>query len=184
MPPRYRNLIIMAGKSSKKRAAHRPSEYEKAGGGAKVPAVVLQLALLGATEEEIAAAFGVSRRTITTWERKYPEFREAILEGRVVADAKVGQRLFERATGYEHVEDRIFQYEGTPVIVPTVKRYPPDTTAAIFWLKNRRPKDWRDRQQLEHSGPDGGPIPVTEVPASEKLKAFLGPSPDGTENND
>lgn len=170
-----------------KRAAHRPSEYEKAGGDAKVPAIVHQLALLGATEEEIAAAFGVSRRTITTWEQKHPKFKQAILDGRLVADAQVGQRLFQRAIGYAHPEDKLFCPSGSKaiddvIVVPTTRHYPPDTTAAIFWLKNRRPREWRDKQQLEHSGPDGGPISVAKVPASEKLKAFLGPSPDEAED--
>jgi transcriptional regulator with XRE-family HTH domain len=146
-----------------KRAAHRPSEYEKAGGDEKVPAIVHQLTLLGATEEEIAVAFGVSRRTITTWEQKHEKFKQAILEGRLIADAQVGQRLFQRATGYSHPEDKIFCPKGSQtiddvIVVPTTKHYPPDTTAAIFWLKNRRPGEWRDKQDIEHTGKDGGPI--------------------------
>ncbi len=128
----------------------RPSEYHKAGGDEKVPAIAKQLTLLGATEEELGKAFGVSRRTITTWEQEHPLFREAILEGREVSDAIVERRLFERATGYSHDEDKIFNDNGSPLIVPTTKQYPPDTTAAIFWLKNRRPKQWRDK--IEHSG--------------------------------
>ena len=44
---------------------------------------------------------------------------------------------------------------------PSVKYYPPDSTALIFWLKNRKPKDWRDK--IEHSGPDGGPLTVQIV---------------------
>lgn len=146
-----------------KRAAHRPSEYEKAGGDEKVPAIVHQLTLLGATEEEIAVAFGVSRRTIMTWEQKHEKFKQAILEGRLIADAQVGQRLFQRATGYSHPEDKIFCPKGSQtiddvIVVPTPKHYPPDTTAAIFWLKNRRPGEWRDKQDIEHTGKDGGPI--------------------------
>jgi len=131
----------------------RRSDYHKAGGDDKVPEVAKQLVLLGATEEEMATAFGVSARTITTWEQKHPKFRQAILDGRTVADAQVGQRLFERATGYEHEEDKIFydSKTGEPVVVPTVKHYPPDTTAAIFWLKNRRPKEWRDKQVIDQT---------------------------------
>ncbi len=49
-------------------------------------------------------------------------------------------------------------HEGKPVIVPTVKHYPPDTTACIFWLKNRQRDRWRDKQDHEHTGKDGGPI--------------------------
>lgn len=128
----------------------RPSEYEKAGGDVKAPELVRQLALLGATEEEIAAAFGVSRRTITNWEQQHDAFRAALLEGRIAADALVGQRLFERALGYSHPEDKIFydSKTGETVVHETTKHYPPDTTAAIFWLKNRRPNEWRDKKEV------------------------------------
>ncbi|MEM9263877.1 MAG: helix-turn-helix domain-containing protein [Pseudomonadota bacterium] len=143
-----------------KRPAHRPSEYQKAGGDEKVPQIVFQLALLGATEEEIGTAFGVNRRTITNWEKQFPKFKESLNNGRMLADAEVVKSLFERAKGYSHEEDKIFQYEGEPVVVPTTKHYPPDTTAAIFWLKNRRRAQWRDKQEHEHSGPDGGPMLV------------------------
>lgn len=131
----------------------RPSEYEKAGGDDKVPAIARQLCDLGATEEQLGAAFGVSRRTITTWEQQHPKFREAILEGRKGPDDQVVRSLFERATGYQHPEDKIFydSKTGEPVVVPTVKHYAPDTTAMIFWLKNRRPEDWRDRQETKIS---------------------------------
>jgi len=61
-----------------KRPANRPSEYDKPGGDEKAPAIAQQLTLLGATEEEIAAAFGVSRRSITNWKGRYPQFKQAL----------------------------------------------------------------------------------------------------------
>lgn len=131
--------------------AGRISEYEKAGGDDKAPDMVRGLALRGAIEEEIAKAFGVSRRSITTWKQEHPKFLEALNEGRAVADSKVELSLFERATGYKHPEDKIFMHEGEPVVVPTVKHYPPDTAAMIFFLKNRKPKEWRDKQEIEHN---------------------------------
>jgi len=146
---------------TKKRPANRPSEYDKAGGDEKVPVITLQLTLLGATEEEIAAAFGVSRRSITNWKGRYPQFKQALIEGKMLADAQVGQRLFERATGYEHPEDKIFydSKTGETVVAPTTKHYPPDTVAAIFWLKNRRPDLWRDKQDINHGSEDGSMKP-------------------------
>lgn len=139
----------------------RISEYEKAGGDNKAPDLVRSLVLLGATEEEIATAFGVSRRTITNWEKQYPLFRQAILDGRIAADSEVAQGLFQRAIGAEWVEEqaikvktveydngkRVREVEDVKVVEVT-RRAPTDTTAAIFWLKNRRPKDWRDKQVL------------------------------------
>jgi hypothetical protein len=151
---------------AKPKKTGRPSEYDKAGGDDKAPALVRSLVLLGATETEIATAFGVCLKTITNWEKQHPLFRQAILDGRVAADAQVGERLFERAMGYEHPEDKIFydSKTGEPVVVPTVKHYPPDTTAAIFWLKNRRPKEWRDKQVIDQT---------TTHEAGETLKDVL-----------
>jgi hypothetical protein len=71
-----------------------------------------------------------------------------------MADAEVAEKLFKRATGYSHDAVKIFNDQGAPLQVPYTEHYPPDTTACIFWLKNRRPDLWRDKveQQLEHSG--------------------------------
>ncbi|QAX31304.1 helix-turn-helix domain-containing protein [Leisingera sp. NJS204] len=144
----------------------RISEYDKAGGDDKVPAITRQLCLMGATEEELAAAFGVTRRTITNWEQQHEQFKDAILEGRDVSDQKVVRSLFERATGYSHPEDKVFAdaKTGAEHVVPTTKHYPPDTTAAIFWLKNRRPDEWRDKQVIDQN---------TKLSADDSLAAVL-----------
>lgn len=107
------------------------------------------LCKLGATDKELADFFGVAVSTISKWKVDYPSFSEALKQGKELADARVASSLYNRAVGYEHKEDKIFQYEGAPIIVPTVKRYPPDTTAGIFWLKNRRPDLWRDKPKEE-----------------------------------
>jgi DNA-binding XRE family transcriptional regulator len=108
--------------------------------------------LLGATDEDLAKFLGVCTSTITNWKKNYPQFLASIKNGKKKADSEVASKLYHRAMGYSHKEDKIFQYEGDPVIVPTIKHYPPDSTAAIFWLKNRQPKLWRDKQEIEHSG--------------------------------
>jgi hypothetical protein len=110
---------------------------------------VYKLCLLGATDMEIADFFNVTEQTVNNWKESFPDFFESMKKGKLEADAVIAQKLFHRAAGYEHPEDQIFQFQGQPVIVPTTKHYPPDTTAAIFWLKNRQPDKWRDRQEIE-----------------------------------
>jgi len=133
--------------------AGRPSKYKK-----EYAEQAYKLCLLGATDKELADFFGVTESTLNLWKKEHPEFSESLKNGKEVADANVADRLYKRAMGYEHPEDKIFQYEGEPVIVPTIKHYPPDTTAAIFWLKNRQRGKWRDKQDHEVFGKDGGPI--------------------------
>lgn len=128
-------------------AAGRPTKYKP-----EYAEQARNYCLLGAKDIQLADFFGVSEQTIYTWKKQHPEFLEAIKEGKERADAEIAFSLFHRAKGYSHPEDKIFQSggeEGKPLIVPTIKHYPPDTTAAIFWLKNRRSEDWRDRKELE-----------------------------------
>lgn len=105
-----------------------------------------KLCLLGSTDAELADFFNVTEQTVNNWKTAHPEFFESIRKGKEIADAEVADSLYQRAKGYSHPEDKIFQYEGAPVVVPTIKHYPPDTAAAIIWLKNRQPKKWRDKQ--------------------------------------
>lgn len=112
---------------------------------------VYKICLLGATDSEIGDFFNVTETTINNWKIEFPEFFESIKRGKQIADAKVAQSLYNRALGYEHEEDKIFNDQGSPLIVPTTKHYPPDTTAAIFWLKNRQPSKWRDKQEIDNN---------------------------------
>jgi len=118
--------------------------------------------LLGATDEELAGFFEVATSTISKWKLDYPEFSEALKAGKALADTDVAERLYRRAMGYTHEAVKIVAdaKTGAEHIVPYTEHYPPDTTACIFWLKNRQRAKWRDRH--EHSGPDDGPI-MTEV---------------------
>lgn len=107
-----------------------------------------ELARLGMTDEQIAAVLGIAVSTLERWKTRHVVFSRALKAGKDVADARVVESLYRRATGYTHPEDKIFQHEGEPVRVKTTKHYPPDTTACIFWLKNRRPDLWRDKHEV------------------------------------
>lgn len=117
-----------------------------------------KLAALGATDRDAAEFFEVTESTLHLWKHTQPGFSEALKVGKETADARVEQSLYRRALGYSHDEVHITVYEGVVTQTPIVKHYAPDTTAAIFWLKNRQPEFWRDVKAQEISGPDGGKL--------------------------
>jgi hypothetical protein len=136
----------------------RPSKYTD-----KTAEQARKLCLLGATDEQLADHFEVALSTISGWKNEHPEFLEALKAGKEEADARVAERLFQRAMGYEHDEVDIRVVSGEIVQTPIRKYYPPDTTAGIFWLKNRQKANWRDRIDTEITGKDGGPIQTEEM---------------------
>ena len=123
----------------------RPTEYRLA-----YADLAFKFCLLGATDKQLANFFGVSEQTVNAWKKKHPKFLESIQRGKLKADAEIAESLYHRAKGYSHPEDKVFQYQGNPIVVPTTKHYPPDTQAASLWLRNRQPEKWRDKQELEH----------------------------------
>lgn len=150
-----------AAKDGRKSKGGRPSSFKP-----EYAAQSEKMAKLGATDAEMADIFGVAESTFHLWKQAHPEFSEALKRGKLFADAHVAESLYRRATGYEHdaVKIAVDAKTGEHAIIPYVERYPPDTTAAIFWLKNRRRGEWRDKQDHEHAGPNGGPIEsVTRV---------------------
>lgn len=109
--------------------------------------------LAGATDADLAEEFEVSVTTIKNWKAKHPEFLAALKLPKEIADERVERSLYERATGYSYNAVKIFcNKDGEVTKVEYVEHVPPDPTAMIFWLKNRKPKEWRDKQEVEHSG--------------------------------
>lgn len=98
---------------------------------------------LGATDRDLAELFQVSTVTLNAWKVQFPEFLNSLKQDKAIADARVERSLFQRAVGYSHEEDDIRVIENQIVVTPTIKHYPPDTTACIFWLKNRMPEQYR-----------------------------------------
>lgn len=116
----------------------RPSKYDE--DYAKQASVACRL---GATDADLSELFSVSVSTLNLWKIEHPEFSESLKIGKEPADERVKRSLFHRAVGYSHPEDDIRVVNGEIVITPTIKHYPPDTTACIFWLKNRLPEEFR-----------------------------------------
>lgn len=132
-----------------------------------------KLALLGAIDTDVADFFGVDVATINRWKLAHAEFCESLKAGKLEADEQVKKSLFNRANGYSHPEDKIFcNKDGDTTIVPTEKHYAPDTVACIFWLKNRQPKDWRDKVHNDLSNEDGS-LQLTTAEAAAKLHAIM-----------
>ena len=108
-----------------------------------------KLCVLGATDKQLSDFFEVSESTINKWKLDFPEFSESLKLGKLIADAEVADKLYQRATGYSHPEVKVFNNQGEIVTHECVKHYAPDPTAAIFWLKNRQSDKWRDKQHVE-----------------------------------
>ena len=106
----------------------------------------------GLTDEQLAAKIGITATTLYDWKNKYPVISEALKRGKEVVDVEVENALLKRAMGFEYTETRTETADdGTVKTIVMQKTMLPDTTAQIFWLKNRRPAVWRDKQQVEHS---------------------------------
>lgn len=132
-----------------KNVGGRPTLYKP-----EYPDLAYKFCLLGATNEELARSFDVHVDTIKEWLNVYPEFSASVKEGREIADANVANRLYKRAMGYEHQAVKIFANPttGAEQIIPYTEHYAPDTTACIFWLKNRQKGKWRDKTEQEVTG--------------------------------
>jgi hypothetical protein len=126
----------------------RPSKYK-----AEFAEQAGKLCKLGATDRELADFFGVVESTLNLWKLQYPEFSESLKQGKDEADKRVEHSLYHRALGYSHEAVKILMTkEGEVYREDFIEHYPPDTTACIFWLKNRKPAEWRDKTDIEHSG--------------------------------
>jgi hypothetical protein len=139
------------------------------------PALVEMYMRQGMTEQQAAKKLGVSVSTFEEYKKRYPKFLEAIKRGKAPVDFEVENALLKRAIGFEADDIHVSNYMGEVTLTPIKKIFPPDTTAAIFWLKNRNHKRWRDIKGVELTGKDGGPVEqhqVQEISAPE-LEAQL-----------
>lgn len=128
-----------------KRARGAPSKLTP-----QMAAHIHVLSRRGFTEAEIAELKGITPQTLANWKAD-PAFFDFLKSAKAVADSWVERSLYERAVGYDHPEDKIFCDTGTGKVttVRTIKHVPPDVTAQIFWLKNRKRLEWRERTAEE-----------------------------------
>ena len=162
----------------------RPSLYDP-----RFCDLVRRLALLGmpCTMHDLALFFGVVRSTIYLWKSQFPEFSDAIEAGRLRADGLVAEKLFQRAIGYEWVEQQALKVkrveyhengkkalETEEIRVVDVRRVlPPDTAAAKYWLNNRHPDLWTEKPvvavvQDQYVPPEDQPRTLAEIDAERK----------------
>lgn len=106
----------------------------------------------GLIDEQIAEKADVTPSTLYEWKKKYSEISEALKKGKEVIDVQVENALLKRALGYTYEEKKVETGDDGRKITRTIKEVVPDTTAQIFWLKNRRPDRWRDKQDIRVSG--------------------------------
>lgn len=113
----------------------------------------------GLSNEQIAHNMGITFQTLYKWQDKYSELREALKKGKEVVDREVENALLKRAMGYEYdevtqepVEDKETGEVQMRVTKRVTKQIVPDVTAQIFWLKNRKPEEFRDKRDVGFSG--------------------------------
>lgn len=107
---------------------------------------------MGATDMDLAEFFGVARRTILRWQVQHQGFCHSLKAGKTELDERVERSLYHRAVGYTFEAEEVFQFQGEIVRAKVEKHVPPDTTSMIFWLKNRKPEQWRDKIDMDVKG--------------------------------
>jgi hypothetical protein len=123
----------------------------------------------GLSDEQLAHNMGINKCTLYDWKKKFPKFANALKKTKEIVDKEVENSLYKSAIGYDYeeiTEERKFDKTlGDYKLVVTkriVKHMPPNTASIIFWLKNRRPDIWRDKQE------------ITDTKALDKLDSILG----------
>ena len=130
----------------------------------------------GLIDEQIAQNMGISTKTLYEWKNKYGEICEALKKGKEIVDRKVENALLERALGGIHEVKKVFKVKETYYDKSGRKcekeelktgieeiYVPGDTTAQIFWLKNRKPDEWKDKQKIELNGVEDAQNKLSEL---------------------
>lgn len=121
----------------------------------------------GLTNEQIAQNIGITPRTLYNWSKKHILIFQSLKRGKDVVDRQVENALFNKAIGYEYTEEHVTP-DGR--IVTLTKYMKPDTTAQIFWLKNRKSQQWRDKQNIEHNANINHSLDLSNISESDLRK--------------
>lgn len=130
----------------------------------------------GLTDEQIASNCGISTATLYNWKNDHVEILEALKRGKEVIDIQVENALLKRALGYRYdevtrkkVKDPVTGFSCLSITKKVTKEVQPDTTAQIFWLKNRKPDKWRDRVDINAPGAQS----TEDDPITKSLKETI-----------
>lgn len=138
----------------------------------------------GLTDEQIAANMGITRSTLNEWKKKYSDISDTLKRGKDIVDIQVENALLKRALGYTYIEttqERVDDYDPhtglktgshMEVTKTVTKEVQPDTTAQIFWLKNRKPDTWRDKRDVGIEGTLNTNSPFADL-STEDLKKLI-----------
>ena len=150
------------------------------------PDVVRAIAMQGVTDDEHAFSFGLNPSIIRGWRKLYPDFDEAVKEGRTVADLQVIEALHKKAIGHTYDTDVVIKHGNDYSIETIAKHEPPETNAIKYWLSNRDPDRWnRTALHIQHTGKKGEPdigLGVKQETKMELMSSILSliqPKPDG-----
>jgi len=171
VPPKFKpksvkvKVEVKGNPVSKKKSAPTPAKKNLGGRPTKYnddlhPKLVKYLMMQGKTIPEACEEMGISTSTYWLWSTEHERFSIAINEAKEKADAIVEASLYRMATGYEHEVEKPMivgtgMGESQVEVVKYTERLPPNPTAMIFWLKNRKPKEWRDKQEIGITDKDG-----------------------------
>lgn len=129
---------------SEPRPEGRPPSYKP-----EYAVIARKMCAMGATDHDLAEAFGVTTVTIWRWRSSHPEFCRALKVEKGEFDDRVERSLAMRAVGYTYQAVKIFMPAGSdaPIYAPYTEHVPPDPGAAKLWLVNRRGEEWRDKRE-------------------------------------
>lgn len=157
-----------ANKLTSKPASKTKAALKRGRPTAYLPAYAEQaqrLATLGLTDAEMAEFFSVSERTLNTWKKAHPDFLQSIKAGKIEADTHVATGLYQSAIGGHVVTDtrELEGPDGSITRTKETRQVPPNVTAQVFWLKNRQPAKWRDKQEIKQEISMDGHATVNEL---------------------